>query len=531
MKKKDLRQNIFLGLMGASILGGSFLFSPAVSYAASAQDSQAVVAQMAGTTQDDPNAFTARIQRILDDYHQDIRARQQARQKLFEHHSPAGEAAPAATAASDAAPSAVPSPDPSTAPATQAASSGLPSIPRAGTARLAADGRYNFDWQGTPIAQSVYAVAKRAHKDVVVNGNLDGNVYMSLHNVTCEQAMERLSAAFNFNWMTDDNAIIVSTSQLMMQSKVFPVHHAFDLEKLSKELQALGIAETNIYANSEQRTVSVTGTPYQLKQVEQRLSSVDRPISQCLVVAQLIELQHGRDNNLGFQYSLPTYSHSAETNSSGDSSSSSLKGPWLDKLTFSGSVTANRELSKGKVVARPMVMMLNGQEGMVNFGEQVPVMSTTSTSSSTEISVDYKDVGTKLTITPSINEEDGEVTLKIDTEVSNITKYITQGQTSAPQISTRQATTSAHLRSGQSFVIGGLMSAKDLDNLSGIPGLMDLPILGELFKYHSHSKSYAEVYIMITPYIVTDDINPKELLRKADTSFEEEGNSDGHKHE
>lgn len=529
MKKKDLRQNILLGLMGASILGGSFLFSPAVSYAASAEESQAVIAQMAGTTQEDPNAFTARIQRILDDYHQDIRARQQARQKLFEHHSQTGEAAPVATAAPDAAPSAVTSPE--TAPATQAAGTGLPPIPRAGTARLAADGRYNFDWQGTPIAQSVYAVAKRAHKDVVVNGNLDGNVYMSLHNVTCEQAMERLSAAFNFNWMTDDNAIIVSTSQLMMQSKVFPVHHAFDLEKLSKELQALGIAENNIYANSEQRTVSVTGTPYQLKQVEQRLSSVDRPISQCLVVAQLIELQHGRDNNLGFQYSLPTYSHSAETNSSGDTSSTSLKGPWLDKLTFSGSVTASRNLSKGKVIARPMVMMLNGQEGMVNFGEQVPVMSTTSTSSSTEISVDYKDVGTKLTITPSINEEDGEITLKIDTEVSNITKYITQGQTSAPQISTRQATTSAHLRSGQSFVIGGLMSAKDLDNLSGIPGLMNLPILGELFKYHSHSKSYAEVYIMITPYIVTDDINPKELLRKADTSFEEEGNSDGHKHE
>lgn len=508
MKKKDLRQNILLGLMGTSILGGSFLFSPAVSYASSAEESQAVIAQMAGTTQEDPNAFTARIQRILDDYHQDIRARQQARQKLFEHHSQTGEAATVATAAPDAAPSAVP-----------------------GTARLAADGRYNFDWQGTPIAQSVYAVAKRAHKDVVVNGSLDGNVYMSLHNVTCEQAMERLSAAFNFNWMTDDNAIIVSTSQLMMQSKVFPVHHAFDLEKLSKELQALGIAENNIFANSEQRTVSVTGTPYQLKQVEQRLSSVDRPISQCLVVAQLIELQHGRDNNLGFQYSLPTYSHSAETNSSGDTSSTSLKGPWLDKLTFSGSVTASRNLSKGKVIARPMVMMLNGQEGMVNFGEQVPIMNTTSTSSSTEISVDYKDVGTKLTITPSINEEDGEITLKINTEVSNITKYITQGQTSAPQISTRQATTSAHLRSGQSFVIGGLMSVKDLDNLSGIPGLMNLPILGELFKYHSHSKSYAEVYIMITPYIVTDDINPKELLRKADTSFEEEGNSDGHKHE
>ena len=217
MKKKDLRQNILLGLMGASILGGSFLFSPAVSYAASAEESQTVVAQMAGTTQDDPNAFTARIQRILDDYHQDIRARQQARQKLFEHHSQAAVAASAATAAPATDSSVAPAPEQTPAPVTPSAGSGLPPIPRANTARLAADGRYNFDWQGTPIAQSIYAVAKRAHKDVVVNGNLDGNVYMSLHNVTCEQAMERLSAAFNFNWMTDDNAIIVSTSELMMQ--------------------------------------------------------------------------------------------------------------------------------------------------------------------------------------------------------------------------------------------------------------------------------------------------------------------------
>lgn len=523
MKEKKLRQNILLGLMSASIVG-SILISPSVSYASAQKDSQAVIAEMAGTTQDnpnDPNAFTSRIQRILDEYHHDVAARQAAQQKLFEHHAPAAE-------------NTTSSPKQMPASTSQATQSSLPTIPvPAPTTEtyIPEEGRYNFDWQGTPIAQSIYAVAKRANKDVVVNGNLDGNVYMSLHHVTCEQAMQRLSSAFGFNWMTDDNAIIVSTSQLMLQSKVYPIHHAFDLDKLSKELQALGIAANNIYANSEQRTVSVTGTPYQLTQVEQRLASVDRPISQCLVIAQLIELQHGKDNNLGFQYSLPTYNHTA-ANSGTDSSTSSLKGPWLDKLTFSGSVTASRALSKGKVIARPMVMMLNGQEGMVNFGEQVPVMGTTSTSTSTQVSVDYKNVGTKLTITPSIDEESGEVALKIDTEVSNITKYITQGQTSAPQISTRQAVTSAHLHSGQSFVIGGLMSVKDLDNLSGIPGLMNLPILGEIFKYHSRSRSYAEVYIMITPYIVTDDINPKELLRQVDQSFDnKEGRSDEYKHQ
>lgn len=103
----------------------------------------------------------------------------------------------------------------------------------------------------------------------------------------------------------------------------------------------------------------------------------------------------------------------------------------------------------------------------------------------------------------------------VSTEVSNITKWIKSGNVSAPQIATRKADTIAHVKSGESFVIGGLMSMSDLDNLSGIPGLMDLPILGSLFRYHSKSREYTEVFIMLTPYIVSDDIDPAALLRKA----------------
>lgn len=511
MKKKDLKRKVLLGLMSAIVGTGSFFASPDVSFAAvPLTESRAVAAEMADNKAD-PNAFTARIQRILDDYHKDVTARQAASERLFSHHTDKEDT----EAVLSVEPEQEAATETATMPKEPAQTNGLPLIPVApsqGYQQI--NGRYSFDWQGTPLPQSIYAVAKRAHKDVVVNGELEGKVYMSLHNVTCEQAMQRLSSAFGFNWMMDDNAILVSTSDTMLQTKVFPVHHAFDMDKLTEEVKSLGLEDKNIYANTEQRTVSVTGTPYELSQVERHLAAIDRPVSQCLVVAQLIEIEHGRDLNLGFQYTLPTYSHTADDDSSSDSTTSKLKGPWLDKLTFSGSSSASKALSKGKVVARPMVMMLNGQEGMVNFGEQVPVVGTTSTSTSTEVSVDYKDVGTKLTITPSIDEENGEITMKIDTQVSNITRYVTSGRTTAPQISTRQATTSAHLRSGQSFVIGGLMSVRDLDNLSGIPGLMDLPILGELFKYHSHSKSYAEIYIMITPYIVTDDIDPQYLLRE-----------------
>ena len=276
-------------------------------------------------------------------------------------------------------------------------------------------------------------------------------------------------------------------------------------DKAVEELKALGIEATNIYANQERGTISVTGTTWELREAEERLKKIDKPVSQCLLLAQLIEVSHGKDRNLGLTYTLPTYTHEAGEDYSGR---------LAHQLPFSISITANREISNGNVIARPMVLMLNGEKGSVSFGDSVPIMGSTSTNTATTVTVEYRDVGTTLGVTPIINNETEEVTMNVEIEVSNITGWRTSGGTTAPQISTRKATTSTHLKSGESFVIGGLMSERELNSLSGIPGLMNLPILGSLFRYHSKSKSYSEVYVMITPYIVVEDTNPQELMEK-----------------
>ena len=370
-------------------------------------------------------------------------------------------------------------------------------------------GTYNFDWRGTPLAQSIYSVAKIAGKGVVVNGDIKGSVYMSLKQVSCNQALDYLANAFGINWMTDGNNIIVSTGDLMKQSRVYQVSYA-DKDKLKDEIKSMGVAADNIYANNETGTLSVTGTPYQLAQVQKRVKELDHPVTRCLILAQLIEIDHGKNLDLGMTYSLPTYSHTAST----DNTTDTLHGNWIEKLTFSASSQANRALSKGRVIARPLILTMNGQKGTANFGDRVPVLTRTDTGSSNTLTVTYQDIGTKLEVTPIVNGSTGMVTMEIDTEVSNITGWVSSGDTRAPQMSTRKATTSTYVKSGQSFVIGGLMSAKELDNLSGIPGLMNLPILGRLFSYHSRSKEYAEVYIMITPFIVDDDFDTTKVYKE-----------------
>lgn len=495
---KKLKKIISLALLSASIYSITSCTDIELVYAASSQNIRQTAA---GKDIYDPNIFTEKIKKILAEYNTGTgnnSSSEESKKEKYTYNTYIEEET-----------------SPTAAPATPPVSTIIQSQPEPQISQhnFQNVGRYNFDWQGTPIAQSLYAVAKVANRDIVINGDLSGNVYMSLHNVTCESAMQYLSNAFNFNWMVDDNIIMVSTSELMLQSKVLNIHYLSDLDKLTSDLKSIGIDESNIYANTETRTISVTGTPYQIRQVERRLSAIDKPVSQCLVLAQLIEINHGDNLDLGMQYSLPTYAHTGST--SGRTDNTSFKGNWLEKLTFSASASASKSLSKGKVVSRPMIMVMNGQEGEINFGEQVPILTSNTTSSSTSVTFEYKDVGTNLVITPSIDEVTGTISMKIKAEISNITSWVSSGQNKAPQISTRKATTSAQLKSGQSFVIGGLMSVKDLDNLSGIPGLMDLPILGELFKFHTHSREYAEIYIMVTPYIVSDSIDPKALLRKA----------------
>lgn len=371
--------------------------------------------------------------------------------------------------------------------------------------------KFDFKWVGTPLAQSLYALGSMSGYGIVINGELNGVVYMDLHHETCKTALDYLGRSFGFNWMFDGNNIIISDDKQMVQSEVFRVDY-IDKDKVKEEFQTIGIDAEHIYANTETGTISVTGTPYQLQQARQRLNILDAPVSQCLLAAQLIEISHGKNNNLGFSYTLPSYSHSGIDGDTSDDKS--LNGKWLPKFSFSASMQAARALNDGKVISRPIVLSRNGEKANISFGDRVPVLSETSTTASTNVTVTYEDVGTNLNITPVINERTGDVSLTIEAEVSNISNYVSQGTTKAPQISTRKVTTSTHVKSGQSFIIGGLMSSTELDNLSGIPGLMNLPILGELFKFHSTSKTYAEVYIMITPYIVTDDLDAGAIIRQ-----------------
>jgi general secretion pathway protein D len=115
--------------------------------------------------------------------------------------------------------------------------------------------------------------------------------------------------------------------------------------------------------------------------------------------------------------------------------------------------------------------------------------------------VQYRDVGTKLRVRPTINQ-DGYVSLVIQQEINAATNEVAFD---APVISTREAATQVLVKDGQTIMLGGLEDRQQDRTRSGVPVLSGLPLIGPLFGSASRNNSHTELYLFITPRILRSD--------------------------
>jgi general secretion pathway protein D len=166
------------------------------------------------------------------------------------------------------------------------------------------------------------------------------------------------------------------------------------------------------------------------------------------------------------------------------------------------------------VLSAPRVLALNNEKARILVGSQVPFTSASITSASAVVNqvVQYQNVGTQLTVIPTV-DNDGYVTFRVLQEVSELTTQTIAAAQNSPVISTREAETSAIVRTGHSIVIGGLIGETTSDIESGVPFLKDIPLLGYLFKTKSVEHQRTELAIFLTPTVVVTDEQADSLLR------------------
>ena len=151
-------------------------------------------------------------------------------------------------------------------------------------------------------------------------------------------------------------------------------------------------------------------------------------------------------------------------------------------------------------LAEPNLTALSGETASFLAGGEYPIPVSSSLGSST---IEYKQYGVGLAFTPVVLG-DGRISMRVRPEVSELTDAgsVKVGDVQVPALLTRRAETTVELGSGQSFMIAGLLSNKNRNNITKAPFLGDLPILGALFRSTNYQRDETELVIVVTPYLV-----------------------------
>ncbi len=169
-----------------------------------------------------------------------------------------------------------------------------------------------------------------------------------------------------------------------------------------------------------------------------------------------------------------------------------------------------------QILAQPNLMTTNGKEASFLVGGEFPVPIPQAGAAAGAITIQFKEFGIRLSFTPQITAHK-TIKMHVKPEVSSIdlSNAVVLAGFTIPALSTRRMETDVELGEGQSFVIGGLLDDRVTENLSQMPGLSHLPILGALFKSRSLSKSKTELLVMVTPESVSplSAADPKPVLR------------------
>lgn len=253
------------------------------------------------------------------------------------------------------------------------------------------------------------------------------------------------------------------------------------------------LPENRIRIDSAHNSLVLMGNENEYSMVKDVLSELDIPQKQVMFEAEVVEISKSDLKHLGVRWEWGNFPASLGNEMVGVIP----VGPQGSSTNYRASIDAMVNTENAKILANPRVATLDGQTARILIGDRLPVETKYLENGVQQIAVNYIDVGIKLEVTPWVNE-DGIITTKLLPEVS--TNIATAGNN--PSIRTRQAETTLRVKNGETIVIGGLIQREDRKNVTKVPLLGDIPLIGNLFKSTNIEKRETELMIFITPKIL-----------------------------
>lgn len=414
----------------------------------------------------------------------------------------------------------------------------------------------NLTMRKAELKTVLRAMAKAVSLNILVKNDLPGDINVDFHGVAWDKAFTGLLNTYGLSYVWEGNIIRIMTiedakrdldrkKQLreiqsvepLLEPVVIGIDYA-DVKKLGETLKDFlnkdidGKTRGSVKVDEHSNSLIISATHEELSRILPIIEKLDKPTSQILIKANIVETTKGVARDLGIMWG----GYNKGTNVSGNndfivtggsvSPSGSLGAEGLginfpssniSSSTASGSLgllfgkvggnllevqlQALQSDNKLNILSSPSITTLDNQKAYTENGERVPFVTLSSSSGSTPTqTTTFQDVVLRLEITPHvIDGKNLKMTILVKKDEVDTTRKDSLGD---PYIIKKQTETVLIVQDGETIVISGLTKQTNKGSGDGVPWLKDIPYLGWAFKSDSKSDSMEEVLIFITPHIL-----------------------------
>ncbi|MCD6187850.1 MAG: type IV pilus secretin PilQ [Desulfuromusa sp.] len=423
--------------------------------------------------------------------------------------------------------------------AAEGSPSAVPVIEQVGTnkGKIYTGEKTSLVFDNADVRDILRLIAEISDLNIIASDNVKGNVSLRLIDVPWDQAMDLILDVTGLGMVQEGNVVRVlpkETIRSMKESEltadrsqekieplvtqVIPVNYA-GLGDVAGPCAELLSDRGSITEDNRDKLLIVTDVPNRIEKIKELIIILDTPSRQVMIEARIVEVNSTYSKSLGvnwgythtpsdylenvtsaggaFQVNTSTVDAVGDmTATAGLGSAFRLGESVLDIGTLDVQISALEADGNGKIISTPRVTTLNGESATISQGTSIPYQTSGDDGPKTE----FVDAELKLEVTPVINP-DGSILL--DILVTNDAPSFTP-LAGAPSIDTKKAETRVLVQDGETTVIGGIFVENISDSEEGIPWLMHLPVLGNLFKSQTSKITKNELLIFITPRIVSD---------------------------
>ena len=402
------------------------------------------------------------------------------------------------------------------------------------------------------------AIGKAAGLNVIFDPKYNSTrIQVDLTNVTLFDALRIVGTLSRTFWkpLTPNTIFVAEDNQTNRNEDTEQAVQTFYLTNVSQQNDANEILialrnlldqRTKLYLIASQNAIVVRASPDELILAEKIINDLDRVKSEVVVDVAVLEVSKQLERNIGI--TLPqsvgitpiatggttgaTSTTSGTTTTTGTTTTSSSS----TQLTLNtlgnanatnfavtitgGQVNALLTDADTRILQNPRIRATDGQRAVLKIGSKIPVatgsynagVSAGIASLGVQTQFQYLDVGVNIDMTPTVHY-DREISLKMTVEVSSQTGSTTISGVTEPIISQRSAQQTIELKDGEPSLLAGILTNQDQYNVSGTPGLGELPILKYFFASHDKIQQNDEIVFLVIPHIVRDSLLTEENTR------------------